>query len=87
MELENNMAKKNYKFAEMTITIKIYGVGKTQQDAENDALEQAKDMVINRQNFLDFADIKYNKVKQEQTSIDDSYIDFTFGKDENKENE
>jgi len=77
MELEHNM-KNKLNFTEMTIIIKVYGVGKTLQNAKDDALNQAIDININGQNYLDFADIKYKKVKQEQTNIDDSYIDFTF---------
>ena len=71
------MIKKPH-FVELTITFTYYGVGKTLQDAKQNALNEFANDNVNYIDLLQTKDIKQEMktVKQSNTTIDKSYIDF-----------
>lgn len=68
------------KFVRLTITLTYYGVGKTIKDAKQDAFNE----FANNQNDL-YNSNDYNQeideVERDDTTIDQSYVDFVMGDD------
>lgn len=69
------MPKAKPKFVRLTVSFTYYGVGKTLKDAKQDALNEYH----NSANYEPEKD--FEEVAQENTSIDQTYIDFVM--DEN----
>jgi hypothetical protein len=68
------------KFVKMTTTLVTYGVGKTIEDAKQQArsetIDYANDISINPKQYLDAAKPSYEEVREEDTSLDKTYIEF-----------
>ena len=69
------MPKAKPKFVRLTVSFTYYGVGKTLKDAQQDALNEYHNAGNSE------PDKDFEEVKQEHTSIDQTYIDFVM--DEN----
>lgn len=69
------MPKRKPKFVRLTITFTYNGVGKTIEDAKQDALNEYRNAGYYEPKY------DFEEVKQEHTSIDQTYIDFVM--DEN----
>ena len=67
------------KFVKMTTTLITYGVGKTVEDAKQQARSETIDYAYNislYKDHLDAAKPVYEEVREEDTSLDKSYIEF-----------
>ena len=68
------------KFVKMTTTLITYGVGKTVEDAKQQARSETIDYAYHistfSKDYLEKAKPTYEEVREEDTSLDKSYIEF-----------
>ena len=77
--------KKKPHFTKLTITLTYYGVGKTLKDAKQNAINEFAD---NNYDLFESQDYKkkFSVVKQDETTLDQTFIDFVIGDDYEEHN-
>lgn len=77
--------KKKPHFVKLTITLTYYGVGKTLQQAKQNAINEFADNYTELYNSSDYEQ-NIEQVERDDTTLDQSYIDFVVDDDYEEHN-